>query len=117
MVPDISSFARTVRESRHDLNAINSGLLVIKTGLGISQDDFSKPGLSLPGPLIDAFTQILDSCDSSCERLHKTFLKLSCSNSPSNDWASLKHGLLVNLRHDLDASKVVLELAIDHVAL
>lgn len=117
MVPDISNFARNVRESRHDLNAINSDLLVLKTGLGIAQDDFSKSGLRLPAPLLDALTQILDSCDSTRERLHKTFFKLSCSESPTSDWQLLKHGLLVNLRHDLDASKIVLELAIDYVAL
>ncbi|KAI8942611.1 hypothetical protein NX059_000664 [Plenodomus lindquistii] len=117
VIPDISSFARKVRESRHDLNAINNDLLVLKTGLGISQDDFSKTGISLPAPLIDALTQILDSCDNTSERLHKAFLKLSCGSAPQSDWQSLKDGLLVNLRHDLDASKVVLELAIDYVAL
>ncbi|KAF2855729.1 ankyrin [Plenodomus tracheiphilus IPT5] len=117
VIPDISSFARKVRESRHDLNAINNDLLVIKTGLGISQDDFSKSGLKLPAPLIDALMQILDSCDNTSERLHKAFLKLSCGVAPQSDWQSLKDGLLVNLRHDLDASKVVLDLAIDYVAL
>lgn len=117
IIPDISNFARKIRESRHDLNAINNDLLVIKTGLGISQDDFSKSGLNLPAPLVDALMQILDSCDNTSERLHKAFLKLSCSDAPQSDWQSLKEGALVNLRHDLVASKVVLELAIDYVAL
>lgn len=117
VIPDVSSFARKVRESRHDLNAINHDLLVIKTGLGISQDDFSRPGLKLPAPLVDALMQILDSCDNTCERLHKAFLRLSCGDAPQIGWQSLKDGILVNLRHDLDACKVVLELAIDYVAL
>ncbi|KAH7398515.1 hypothetical protein BKA66DRAFT_407368 [Pyrenochaeta sp. MPI-SDFR-AT-0127] len=117
VIPDISSFARRARESRHELNAINSDLLVIRTGLGIAQDDFSSSGSKLPTALLDAFSQILDSCDDTSERLHKTFLKLSCSQSPKDDWQSLKDGNLVNLRHDLDGSKIVLELALDYITL
>jgi hypothetical protein len=91
--------------------------LILKTGLGIAQDDFSASGSELPASLIDAVSRVLDSCDETSERLHKAFLKLSCSSSPKDDWRALKAGILVNLRHDLDASKVVLELAIDYIAL
>lgn len=117
VIPDISSFARRVRESRHGLNAINNDLLIIKTGLGITQDDFSKSGPKLPTPIIDALSQILDSCDDTSERLHKAFLKLSCSPTPKCDWQLLKDGPLLRMQHDLDASKIVLELAIDYIAL
>jgi hypothetical protein len=99
------------------LNAINSHLLVIRMGLGIGQDDFSSSGSELPASLIDAVARVLDSCDETSERLHKAFLKLSCSKSPKDDWQALKAGTLVNLKHDLDATKVVLELALDYVAL
>lgn len=67
--------------------------------------------------LVDAVSRILDSCDDTSERLHKAFLRLSCSSSPRDDWQALKSTQLINLRHDLDASKVVLELALDYVAL
>jgi hypothetical protein len=86
-------------------------------GLSIAQDDFSSSGSQLPASLIDAVSCVLDSCDETSERLHKTFVKLSCSSSPKDDWRALKTGTLLNLRHDLDASKVVLELALDYVAL
>jgi hypothetical protein len=90
---------------------------VIRTGLSIAQDDFSAPGSELPASLIDAVSRVLDSCDETSERLHKAFLKLSCSSSAKEDWRTLKTGPLVKLRHDLDASKVVLELALDYIAL
>lgn len=106
-----------MRDSRHDLNAINSDLLVIKTGLGIAQDDFSKSGPSLPTSLIDAVSQVLDSCDDTSERLHKAFLKLSCSEQAKKDWQTFKDGPMINLRFDLDASKIVMELALDYIAL
>lgn len=117
MIPDISSFARKVRDSRHDLNTINSHLIVIKTALGIAQDDFSSRPAELPASLVDAVARVLDSCDDTSERLHKAFVKLSCSSQPKDDWRALKDGPLVNLRHDLDASKVVLELALDYITL
>ncbi|CAO2654957.1 Nn.00g116900.m01.CDS01 [Neocucurbitaria sp. VM-36] len=117
VIPDICSFARRVRDSRHDLNAINNDLLIIRTGLGIAQDDFSKSGAKLPASLIDAVSQILDSCDDTSERLHKAFLKLSCSSAPKGDWQLFKDGLLINLRHDLNGAAIVLELALDYIAL
>lgn len=117
VIPDISSFARRVRESRHELNDINHDLLIIRTGLGIASDDFSVPGAVLPPALVDAVSQVLDSCDDTSERLHKAFVKLSCSTSPKQDWQSTKAEVLTNLRHDLDGSKVVLELALDYIAL
>ena len=117
VIPDISSFARKVRDSRHDLNEINHDLVIIRTGLGVAQDDFSVVGSNLPVSLVEAVSRIIDSCDDTSERLHKAFLKLSCSASPKNDWQLLKEGPLLNLRHDLDASKVVLELALDYIAL
>lgn len=90
---------------------------MIRTGLSIAQDDFSAKWAELPASLIDAVSRVLDSCDDTCERLHKAFLKLSCGSKPKEDWRVLKDGPLVNLRHDLDASKVVLELCLDYVAL
>ena len=117
VIPDISSFARRSRDARHDLNEINHDLLVIKTGLGVAQDDFSVVGPELPLSLVDGVSRIIDSCDDTSERLHKAFLKLSYSSSPKKDWQSFKDGALVNLRHDLDASKMVLELALDYIAL
>ncbi|CAA9961979.1 Arp Ankyrin repeat [Pyrenophora teres f. maculata] len=117
VIPDISTFARKVRHARHDLNTINTHLLVIKTALGIAQDDFSATCGELPPSLVDAVSRVLDSCDDTSERLHKAFVKLSCSRHPKDDWRTLKDGPLVNLRHDLDASKVVLELALDYITL
>ncbi|KAL6710356.1 hypothetical protein ACN47E_009302 [Coniothyrium glycines] len=117
VIPDILGFARKVRDSRHDLNEINHNLLVVRTGLAVAQDDFSAAGSHLPISVVDAVSRIIDSCDDTSERLHKSFLKLSCSNSPKHDWQIFKDGALVNLRHDLDASKVVLELALDYIAL
>ncbi|KAF7575148.1 hypothetical protein Ptr902_05519 [Pyrenophora tritici-repentis] len=117
VIPDISSFARKVRHARHDLNTINTHLIVIKTALGIAQDDFSATWGELPPSLVDAVSRVLDSCDDTSERLHKAFVKLSCSGQPKDDWRALKDGPLVNLRHDLDASKVVLELALDYITL
>lgn len=106
-----------MREARADLNAINNDLQIIRTGLGVAQDDFSTFGVKLPNALIEAFIQILDSsCDTS-ERLHKAFLKLSCSNSPKDDWRILKDGVLVVLRQDLEASRIVLDLAVDYFSL
>ena len=90
VIPDISSFARKFRDARHDLNTINSDLLVIKTGLGIAQDDFSAKWSELPASLVDAVSRVLDSCDDTSERLHKAFLKLSCSSKPKDDWRALK---------------------------
>lgn len=117
MIPDISSVARKVRDARHDLDAINHDLLIIRTGLGIAQDDFSNSGPQLPASLVDAFSPILDSCDDTSERLHKSFLKLSCSASPKEDWQRLKDGQLVAMRHDLEGTRIVLDLAIDYLAL
>ncbi|KAJ4990510.1 ankyrin repeat domain-containing protein 52 [Stagonosporopsis vannaccii] len=117
VIPDISSFARQVREARTDLNAINNDLQIIRTGLGVAQDDFSTFGSKLPTALVEAFTQILDSCDDTSERLHKSFLKLSCSTSPKDDWRSLKSGVLITLRQDLEASRIVLDLAVDYLSL
>jgi hypothetical protein len=117
VIPDISSFARQVREARTDLNAINNDLQIIRTGLGVAQDDFSTFGSKLPIALVDAFTQILDSCDDTSERLHKSFLKLSCSTLPKDDWRSMKAGTLIVVRQDLEASRIVLDLAVDYLSL
>lgn len=117
VIPDISSFARQVREARTDLNAINNDLQIIRTGLGVAQDDFSTFGSKLPTALVDAFTQILDSSDDTSERMHKSFLKLSCSTSPKDDWRVLKNSALVGLRQDLEASRIVLDLAVDYLSL
>ncbi|KAL1605466.1 hypothetical protein SLS59_003268 [Nothophoma quercina] len=116
VIPDISSFARQVREARTDLNAINNDLQIIRTGLGVAQDDFSTFGSKLPTALVDAFTQILDSSDDTSERLHKSFLKLSCSTAPKDDWRVLKDGTLIILRQDLEASRIVLDLAVDYLS-
>lgn len=67
--------------------------------------------------LVDAFSQILDSCDSTSERLHKTFLKLSCSLLPQDDWQTCKDGPLTSMRQDLEGSKMVLDLSLDYLAL
>ncbi|KAF2129664.1 hypothetical protein P153DRAFT_23792 [Dothidotthia symphoricarpi CBS 119687] len=118
VIPDVSSFARRAREARHDLNQINHDLLILRTGLGIAQDDFSTSGSRLPTSLIDAVSQVLDSCDDTSERLHKMFLKLSCSNSPKDEWKSLKSGtLMINIRLDLEATRIVLDLSLDYLAL
>jgi hypothetical protein len=117
VIPDISSFARRLRDARSDLNTINNDLLVIRTGLGVAQDDFSTFGSTLPTSLVEAFSQILDSSDDTSERLHKCFLKLSCGSSPKVDWPALKNGPLVNLRQDLEASRIVLDLAVDYLSL
>ncbi|KAH8724973.1 hypothetical protein GQ44DRAFT_244199 [Phaeosphaeriaceae sp. PMI808] len=116
VIQDISQFARKIRDARHDLNAINGDLLIIRTGLGIAQDDFARPGSTLPTTLVDAFAQILDSCDTTSEHLHKTFLKLSCSEFPKDDWHTLQNGALISMRHDLEASRLVLELSLDYLA-
>ena len=106
-----------MRAARTDLNAINNDLQIIRTGLGVAQDDFSTFGSKLPTALVDAFTQILDSSDDTSERLHKAFLKLSCSSAPKDDWRVLKDGTLVILRQDLEASRLVLDLAVDYLSL
>ncbi|KAH7069221.1 hypothetical protein BKA63DRAFT_103063 [Paraphoma chrysanthemicola] len=117
VIPDISSFARKVRDARHDLNAINHDLVIIRTGLGVAQDDFSLSGSKLPPAIIDAVVQILDSCDDTSERLHKAFLKLSCSNLPKEAWQDLRDGALVAMRQDLEGTRMVLELSLDYLAL
>lgn len=118
VIPDVSSFARRSRDARHDLNQINHDLLIIRTGLGIAQDDFSTLGSRLPKSLIDAVSNILDSCDDTSERLHKVFLKLSCSNSPKDEWQSLKSSTaMINLRLDLEATRMVLELSLEYLSL
>jgi hypothetical protein len=117
VIPDISQFARKVRNARDDLNAINSDLCCIRTGLGIAQDDFSNPQSTFPPAVINAFSQILDSCDVTSERLHKTFLKLSCSVLPQDDWQACKDGALTSMRQDLEGSKMVLDLSLDYLAL
>ncbi|KAF2029693.1 hypothetical protein EK21DRAFT_89627 [Setomelanomma holmii] len=117
VIPNISIFARKVRDARHDLNAINNDLLIIRTGLGVAQDDFSVLGSKLPTAIIDAVVQILDSCDDTSERLHKAFLKLSCSNLPKEAWQDFRDGALVGMRQDLEGSRMVLELALDYLAL
>lgn len=106
-----------MREARTDLNAINNDLQIIRTGLGVAQDDFSTFGSKLPTALIEAFTQILDSSDDASDRLHKAFLKLSYSTSPKEDWRILKDGVLVVIRQDLEASRIVLDLAVDYLSL
>ncbi len=106
-----------MREARTDLNAINNDLLVIRTGLAVAQDDFSTLGSKLPTALVEAFAEILDSSDDTSERLHKSFLKLSCSISPKDDWRAFKNGTLVTLRQDLEASRIVLDLAVDYLSL
>jgi hypothetical protein len=117
VIPDISQFARKVREARSDINAINNDLLIIRTGLGIAQDDFSNSRSIFPAALVNSFSQILDSCDSTSERLHKTFLKLSCSVLPRDDWQACKDGPLSSMRQDLEGSRMVLELSLDYLAL
>ncbi|KAH6613869.1 hypothetical protein C7974DRAFT_65916 [Boeremia exigua] len=117
VIPVISSFARQVREARTGLNAINNDLQIIRTGLGVAQDDFSTFGSKLPVALVDAYTQILDSSDDTSERLHKAFLKLTCSLSPKDDWLSFNAGTLITLRQDLEASRIVLDLAVDYLSL
>jgi hypothetical protein len=117
VIPDISQFARKVRGARNDLNAINSDLCCIRTGLGIAQDDFSNSQSTFPPAVISAFSQILDSCDVTSDRLHKTFLKLSCSVLPQDDWQACKDGTLNSMRQDLEGSKMVLDLSLDYLAL
>ncbi|KAF2828931.1 hypothetical protein CC86DRAFT_444206 [Ophiobolus disseminans] len=117
VIPDISQFARKVRDARHDLNAINHDLLILRTGLGVAQDDFATSGPKLPLALADAVVQIIDSCDATSERLHKAFLRLSCSTQPKDDWHTLKHGALASMRQDLEGSRIVLELSLDYLAL
>jgi hypothetical protein len=99
------------------LNAINHDLLIIRTGLGVAQDDFSSSGSKLPTAILDAAGQILDSCDDTSDRLHKALLKLSCSNLPKEAWQDLRDGALVGMRQDLEGSRMVLELALDYLAL
>lgn len=106
-----------MRDARQDLYAINNDLLIIQTGLGIAQDDFSNSRSTFPKTLLDAFTQILDSCDSTSERLHKTFLKLSCSLLPQDDWQTCKDSVLTSMRLDLEGSRMVLDLSLDYLAL
>ncbi|OAL03677.1 hypothetical protein IQ06DRAFT_110321 [Phaeosphaeriaceae sp. SRC1lsM3a] len=117
VIPDIGQFARRVRDARHDLNAINNDLLIIRTGLGIAQDDFSNSQSTFPDALLNATSQILDSCDVTSERLHKIFLKLSCSVLPQDDWKACKDGPLASMRQDLEGSRMVLELSLDYLAL
>lgn len=117
MIPDVISFARSVRDARHDLNAICGSLLIIRTGLGIVQEDFANTTLKLPTALADAVTQVIDSADSTSERLHKAFLRLSCSNAPKDEWGKLRDGALKSMRDDLESSKLVLELSLDYLAL
>jgi hypothetical protein len=117
VIPDVSQFARKVRDARDDLNAINSDLCCIRTGLGIAQDDFSNSQSTFPPAVISAFSQILDSCDVTSDRLHKTFLKLSCSVLPQDDWQACKDGPLTSMRQDLEGSKMVLDLSLDYLAL
>jgi len=117
VIPDVGQFARKVRDARHDLNAINTDLLIIRTGLGVAQDDFATSGPNLPTALVDAVVQIIDSCDATSERLHKAFLRLSCSSAPKDDWQALKIGPLMSIRQDLEGSRIVLELALDYLAL
>lgn len=71
----------------------------------------------LPPALIDAMSQVLDSCDDTTARLHKAFIRLTCCDSPKNDWETLKNESLVNIRHDLGGCKIVLDLVLDYVAL
>jgi hypothetical protein len=106
-----------VRDARHDLNAINHDLLIIRTGLGVAQDDFANSGSKLPIALSEAVVQIIDSCDSTSERLHKAFLRLSCSGAPKDDWEALRDGALKSMRQDLESSRIVLELSLDYMAL
>jgi hypothetical protein len=106
-----------VRDARHDLYTINNDLSIIRMGLGIAQDDFSNSMSTFPPALVDAFAQVLDSCDTTSERLHKAFLKLSCSQLPQDDWQACKDGELVSMRQDLEASRVVLDISLDYLAL
>ena len=117
VIPDLSNFARKVRDARHDLNALANHLVVIRTGLSIAQDDFSSSTSKLPSPLVDAVSQILDSCDDSADRLHKGLMKLSFSPRPKVDWQIFKDGSLTSIRQDLEGSKMVLELAVDYLEL
>lgn len=106
-----------MRDARHDLNAINSDLLIIRTGLGIAQDDLSNSKSTFPEALLNAVSQILDSCDVTSERLHKTFVKLSCSVLPQDDWRASRDGPLASMRQDLEGSRMVLDLSLDYLAL
>jgi hypothetical protein len=117
VIPDVSSFARKVRDARHDLNAISSDLLIIRTGLGVAQDDFANSATRLPIALADAVVQIIDSCDATSEKIHKAFLRLSCSSAPKKDWETLRDGALKSIRQDLEGSRIVMELSLDYLAL
>ncbi|KAF1919998.1 hypothetical protein BDU57DRAFT_536923 [Ampelomyces quisqualis] len=117
VILEISQFARKVRDARNDLNAINNELMIIRTGLGIAQDDFSNPRSVFPITLVDAFSQILDSCELTRERLHKTFVKLSRSLLPQDDWQACKENSLTDMRQDLEGSNMVLDLSLDYLAL
>jgi hypothetical protein len=96
---------------------INNDLAIIRIGLGIAQDDFSNSKSSFPPALVDAFAQILDSCDTTSERLHKAFMKLSCSQLPQDDWQACKDGALISMQQDLEGSRIVLDLSLDYLAL
>ncbi|KAF2708992.1 ankyrin [Pleomassaria siparia CBS 279.74] len=114
---DTASFARRVRDARHDMNAINAELLAIKTSLDIARNDFSSNTASFPPPLLEAVSGILECCELLSGQVQKAIIKLEASRLQRDDWDASRKRDAEKLRRHLETLHIVFDLALDHVSM
>ncbi|KAF2182346.1 ankyrin [Zopfia rhizophila CBS 207.26] len=115
IISSIIEFVRRVRDSRHDMSAMNAELLTIKTILEIIQGDTSKETLYLPFPLLHALIGTLDHCGQVFDDIERTMVKLSSSMTQTK-WIAGEYGF-GKLRLRLESLRSTLDLALDHISL
>ncbi|KAF2795048.1 hypothetical protein K505DRAFT_240763 [Melanomma pulvis-pyrius CBS 109.77] len=117
ILSDAGNFARRVRDARHEMNAISSELLAIKTSLEIAHDDFSSTSVSIPPPLLDAISGILGCCGHISGQVHKAIIKLSAYRIQSSAWDKHRVDDFRRTRRHLETLHAVLDLALDQVSI
>ncbi|ORY16966.1 hypothetical protein BCR34DRAFT_597351 [Clohesyomyces aquaticus] len=113
---DVGKFARQIRDSRHDMNAINADLVAIKTFIEIIHDDFTARGGSFPSPLLEPVSGILNCCGGVIEEVQKTVMKFSASCVNGEEWET-KAEDVSRIQESLETLRGTLDISLDHVSL
>lgn len=113
----ISTFVRTARDARSDLDSISRELLSLKTVLELLADDTQETPKSIPPTLEKQVSSIISNCDDVLQDIEKSLQKYEKVKRASAKWAWEGRDEIGRLRTTLEAHKSALELALDMVAL
>ncbi|KAF2682259.1 hypothetical protein K458DRAFT_73830 [Lentithecium fluviatile CBS 122367] len=117
IITDTTSFSRRLRDSRHEINALNADLLAVKLSLDIARDDFSHADANIPPLLVEATSTLLDCCSTATQSLHKPIIRLTTSDVRKEIWQIFKKRSLDVLRQNIEALRCALDLVLDLIVL